>query len=365
MFDFLTQKLNERKALGLFRSLTNPVGIDFANNDYLGLARHPEIANAAAAAYVKYGSGSRGSRLLGGNCEIFEETEKFLAKWKGTESALIFNCGYSANVGVISAFCTEGTHLFTDRLDHASIIDGYSMSKATLHRFKHNDSADLERVLKSEACAGRSLIAVESVYSMDGDIAPLEKYAELAEKYNALLYVDEAHSDGILNLKVKAHLTLTTFGKAFGCAGACVFGSKDLIDYLINFSRSFIYSTALPPGAIAAMRKSVEVAKEESWRGEKALKMAAEFREKIKKAGFDCLNSETHIVPVIMGSVEHAFECQTYLQRNDFFVAVVRPPTVPNNTARLRINITAAHTEEQVAELSEALVGFVQKNRKI
>ncbi len=371
MLQIIANKLAEKQKQGLLRSLNRPVGIDFTNNDYLGLANHFEIAKTAADAYIKNGAGSKGSRLLGGNNKIFEEIETWLANWKGTEAALIFNCGYSANLGVISAFCDSKAHLFCDRLNHASILDGYAMSSGKLHRFKHNSPEDLEKALKAVGTEDFKLIAVEAVYSMDGDIAPLKEYANLAEKYNALLYVDEAHSDGILGpggkgltaqlgLENRVHLSLTTFGKAYGTMGACIFGSKLLIDYLINHARSFIYSTAISPGAAVAMQKAVEVATRDNFRRESVLKMSANFRQKIQEAGFDCLQSETQIVPVMLGTVEKTQKCRDFLLEKGFYTACIRPPTVPNGTSRLRINITAAHKEKAIENLTENLILYIQ-----
>jgi 8-amino-7-oxononanoate synthase len=346
---FVSAALAERKETGNLRALRWEGGLDFTSNDYLGLSGHPKIAEAVVLATRKYGTGSTGSRLLGGNHSLFREAEQALAAWKGTEAALIFNCGYSANVGIISALGLPGSHLFCDRLDHASILDGYRLSQATLHRFAHNSAEDLERALQKAPPEALKLIAVESVYSMDGDIAPLTAYQNLAKKYGALLFVDEAHSDGVLDLPCEADLKLTTFGKAFGCAGACVFGSKTLMEYLVNFARSFVFSTALPPGTVAAMLASVQVAGEEPWRKERALALAAQFRKGLG------LEGATQIVPVVMGESGRATEAQEKLAAQGFLVAAVRPPTVPEGTARLRVNLTAAHTEEQVAQLVEAV----------
>jgi 8-amino-7-oxononanoate synthase len=367
----LIDRLAEKRKQGLLRTLSHPVGIDFSNNDYLGLANHFEVAKAAADAYMKYGAGSKGSRLLGGNHKIFEETESWLANWKGSEAALIFNSGYSANLGIISALCDSKTHLFCDRLSHASILDGYAIGTGKLHRFKHNNPPDLEKALKGVDAESFKLIAVEAVYSMEGDIAPLKEYADLAEKYGALLYVDEAHSDGILGpsgrglvaqlgLENKVHLSLTTFGKAYGTMGACVFGSKLLIDYLISNARSFIYSTAISLGAVAAMQKAVEVSTRENFRRESLFKMFTGFRQKITEAGIDCLQSETQIVPIVLGTVEKAQKCKEFLREKGFCVPCIRPPTVPNGTARLRINITAAQKANDVEDLADALVFYIQ-----
>jgi len=367
----IAEKLADKRKQGLLRSLRQPSGIDFSSNDYLGLANHFEIKSAAADAYIKYGAGSKGSRLLGGNHKVFEETEKWLANWKGSESALIFNNGYSANLGVISSLCDSKTHLFCDRLNHASILDGYAIGGGKLHRFKHNNPSDLEKALKEAPPESFKLIAVEAVYSMEGDIAPLKEYADLAEKYSAMLYVDEAHSDGILGpdgkgliaqlgLESKVHLSLTTFGKAYGTMGACVFGSKLLIDYFISNARSFIYSTAISPGMVVAMQKAVEVSTRDSFRRESVLKMSADFRQKIKEAGMDCLQSETQIVPIVFGTVEKTQKCRDFLIEKGFYAPCIRPPTVPNGTARLRINISAAHKLGDVEALAEALIFYIQ-----
>jgi len=376
MFDptRLRQKLDERTALGALRSLAPaPAGIDFVSNDYLGLASHPEIAAAAARCYTEQGSGSKGSRLLGGNPPIFAETEARLARWKGCEAALLFNCGYSANVGVFSALLDTGSHLFMDRLDHASMIDGYQLSGAQLHRFRHNDPADLERQLRKIPREAFKMIAVESVYSMDGDLAPLGAYADLADAHNALLFVDEAHGEGVLGpegkglvhalgLEKRIDLTLATFGKAYGCAGACVFGSKLLIDYLVNHARSFIYSTALPPGAVAALSTAVDVSVRENWRRERVHALAAQLRQAVKALGLDTLRSESQIVPVVLGSNERALSASRYLATRGLRVAAVRPPTVPEGSARLRINLTAAHTDAELAQLISALGDWTRQD---
>jgi 8-amino-7-oxononanoate synthase len=367
----LADRLAEKSRQGLLRTLTQPSGIDFSSNDYLGLANHFEIRTAAADAYVKYGAGSKGSRLLGGNHKIFEETESWLANWKGSEAALIFNNGYNANLGVISALCDSKAHLFCDRLSHASILDGYAIGGGKLHRFKHNNPFDLEKALRGVDAGSFKLIAVESVYSMDGDIAPLEEYANLAEEYSALLYVDEAHSDGILGpggkglvaqlgLEKSVHLSLTTFGKAYGTMGACVFGSKLLIDYLVSNARSFIYSTAISPGTVVAMQKAVEVSTRDNFRRESLFKMVASFKQKMSEAGIDCLQSETQIVPIVLGTAEKTQKCRDFLLEKGFNVPCIRPPTVPNGTARLRINITAAHKASDVDDLAAALVFYIQ-----
>jgi 8-amino-7-oxononanoate synthase len=371
--NIIASKLAEKEEQELLRSLSLPKGIDFTSNDYLGLANHFEIAKTAADAYTRFGAGSKGSRLLSGNNKIFEETEKWLANWKGSEAALIFNNGYSANLGVISAICDPKTHMFCDYLIHASVLDGFAMSKGKLHRFKHNSPEDLEKKLQEVGGGGLKLIAVEAVYSMDGDIAPLKDYADLAEKYDAMLYVDEAHSDGILGpdgkgliaklgLGNRVDLSLTTFGKAYGTMGACVFGSKLIIDYLINYARSFIYSTAISPGTVVAIQKAVEVAVRENFRRESVLRMSANFRQKITEAGFNCLQSETQIVPILFGTPVKAQKCKNFLLENGFNTACIRPPTVPLGTARLRINISAAHKEKDIENLAEALILYIHSH---
>ena len=359
--------LDARRAQGALRQLNQaPAGIDFVSNDYLGLASHPAIAQAAAQAYQEMGSGSKGSRLLGGNSPIFASLEKRIAAWKGCEAALVFSCGYAANLGVLSAFCDSSTHLFLDRLDHASMVDGYKLSGAQLRRFAHNDPDSLRAALQAVPPESQKFIAVESVYSMDGDLAPLEAYADLADEFGALLYVDEAHGEGLfgpegkglvhaLGLEDRVDLALATFGKAYGCAGACVCGPRVLVDYLVNHARSFIYSTALPPGAVAAMDAALTVSIREDWRRAHVAQLAGQLRQGLHALGFDTLGSQSQIVPVVLGSNERALDAVAFLASRGLRVAAVRPPTVPAGTARLRINLTASHTQDQVAQLLQAL----------
>lgn len=367
-------KLAVRRQLGALRTLAPlPKGIDFVCNDYLGLASHPRIAQAAVECYTKSGSGSTGSRLLGGNAPEFGAFEKRFAEWKDCEAALIFNCGYAANVGVLSALCDDKSHLFLDRLDHASMVDGYRLSGANLHRFKHNDPDDLDAQLSKTPRDALRMIAVESVYSMDGDLAPLAAYADIADRHGALLYVDEAHGEGVfgpegkglvhaLGLGKRVDLTLATFGKAYGCTGACVTGSQVLIDTLINHARSFIYSTAQPPGAVAAMDAALSVSIAEDWRRPHVLALAAQFRARCARMGLSTLGSQSQIIPVLLGSNERALAASQALGALGFRVAAVRPPTVPKGTARLRINVTAAHSAEQVAALADALENWLADN---
>lgn len=368
----LQAPLNARAEQGALRTLVPlPQGVDFISNDYLGLSGHPHIAQTAAQAYALYGSGSKGARLLGGNASIFSQTEAQLAQWKGTEAALIFNCGYSANVGILSALGSQKAHFFLDRLDHASMVDGYQLSKAHLHRFSHNDPESLEKALASVPQEAFKVIAVESVYSMDGDLAPLASYADLADRYQALLFVDEAHGEGLfgpegkgwvhaLGLQNRVDLTLATFGKAYGCAGACVFGSQLLIDFLINHARSFIYSTALPPGAVAAMGAAVQVSVQEPWRRHLALELAEKLRRGLHQLGLHTLGSASQIVPVVLGSNQRALSASEFLALKGLRVAAIRPPTVPVGSARLRINLTAAHTTDHVQQLLEALAQWLR-----
>lgn len=370
-------RLAERKQQGALRTLAPlPSGIDFVCNDYLGLARHPRLAQAASECYTHSGSGSTGSRLLGGNAPEFAAFEKRFATWKGTEAALVFNCGYAANVGVLSALCDDKSHLFLDRLDHASMVDGYRLSGANLHRFKHNDPADLDAQLARLPHDTFKMIAVESVYSMDGDLAPLEAYADIVDRHGALLYVDEAHGEGVfgpegkglvhaLGLGARVDLTLATFGKAYGCAGACVTGSQLLIDVLINHARSFIYSTALPPGAVAAMDQALSVSIAEDWRRPHVLALAAQFRARCARMGLSTLGSQSQIVPVLLGSNARALAASQALGEQGFRVAAVRPPTVPAGTARLRINVTAAHSAAQVDALADALEQWLHTHPQV
>lgn len=338
--------------------------VNFASNDYLDLARHPELAKAQASAAAQWGAGSTGSRLLSGSLGIFAEAEHKLAAWKSTHSALFFNSGYTANLSLVSALCDAETHLFFDRLDHASLYDGARLSGAQLHRFRHNDANDLRTQLAKHR--GKAWIFTESVFSMDGDLAPLVAYADLAEEFQAGLVVDEAHADGIfgpggtglvheLGLQNRVDVVMGTLGKALGCAGACVWASPTILQWLVNQARPFIYSTAQAPAVAGSVIRAIDLLGEEPWRRERLLSLSQHLRDSLVQHGFDILASQSQIVPVVIGESLATLQASTFLAEQGFWVAPIRPPTVPPGSSRLRINVNAGHTPAQIDGLVEAL----------
>jgi len=367
--------LDKRSAEGLLRGL-RPITsrgngkitmggseyIDFSSNDYLGLSGHPKLINAAKAAIDEFGIGSSASRLLSGSFDIHHRLEEEVARFKNKEAALVFNSGYQANIGILSALYGEGDAIFSDKLNHASIIDGMFLSAAKVFRFLHNDPDSLETLLKRHRNRfKRALIITETIFSMDGDRAPIERLVELKEKYDCRIMVDEAHATGIFGingagvveeegLSDRVDLIMGTFSKALGSFGAYLASSKDVIDYLINTCRSFIYSTSLPPAVIAGNLASLEVVKEEPHRRRSLISKAKFFRDRLVAMGFEVRGS-SQIVPVIAGENDRAMRFAKAVQEKGYWVLPIRPPTVPQKEARLRFSITSYHTEEILCAL--------------
>jgi len=371
--------LNERRDAGLYRSLRvvearcgGRVTIegreywDFSSNDYLGLSQHPALIAAGKAALDKYGAGSCASRLLGGSIAVHHELENAIARLKGKDAALVFNSGYQANVAIISALYGEDDLIICDKFIHASILDGVALSGAKLLRFKHNDVHHLKDILIKERGSFKNcLIITESVFSMDGDYAPLQNIVEVKEKYHCDIMVDEAHATGVfgkngaglvneLGLSNKVELLMGTLGKALGAAGAYLAADKNIIEYLINTSRGFIFSTAPAPAASAAALAALKLLQDEPWRREKLLDNAAYFRSQLTAKGFT-VYGDTQIVPVILNDNFKALEKAKQLQQQGFWVMAVRPPTVPANTARLRFSLTAQIERNILDELLQLL----------
>lgn len=340
--------------------------IDFSSNDYLGLSRHPRLVQAAKQALKKHGVGAGASRLLSGDYRLHHELEEAVASFKRKESALVFNSGYQANLGIISSFAGKGDAVFSDVLCHASQIDGIILSRAAKFPFQHNDMDHLEELLKKERPKfDRALILTESVFSMDGDLAPLRELAELKERYNCLLMVDEAHATGVfgnegrgrvdaLNLNDRVDLVMGTFSKALGGFGAYLACSRHVTDYLINKARSFIYSTALPPAVIAANQAALDVLTEEPWRGPKLLSRAEKFRQSLNKAGWP-VKGDSQIIPVMVGESKAALALAKGLRSKGFYVLPIRPPSVPEGTARFRFSLCYDHTRKDLNALAAAL----------
>lgn len=340
--------------------------IDLSYNDYLGFSTHPKLKQASKAAVDRLGVGSSASRLLSGDLDIFHQLEEETAKFKGKEKALIFNSGYQANVGIISAFCSRGDVIFSDKLNHASIIDGIVLSGAKFFRFSHCDLNHLEQLLKEQRDKFKqALIITESVFSMDGDKPALGELVSLKERYNCKLMVDEAHATGIFGksgagvveeegVTKKIDLIMGTFSKALGSFGGYVACSKVLVDYLINTARSFIYSTALPPSVIATNLASLELVAEEPERRRDLINNADYFRMNLKEAGFK-IKGSSQIVPLIVFDNQKVIKASQELQRKGYWVLPIRPPTVPPGESRLRFSLTINHSKEILKKLIKDL----------
>jgi len=336
--------------------------IDLASNDYLGFSTHPKLKQAAKEVIEKLGVGSSASRLLSGDLDIYHSLEEEVAGFKGKEKALIFNSGYQANLGIISAIYSRGDVIFSDKLNHASIIDGIVLSGVKLFRFRHNDSNHLEQLLKEQRKKFKqALIVTESIFSMDGDKPRLKELVGLKEKYNCKLMVDEAHATGIFGsngagiveeegVSEKVDLIMGTFSKALGSFGGYIACSKVLVEYLINTARSFIYSTALPPAVIAANLASLKLIKEEPKRRKDLISNSDYFRAKLKDLGFKVKGS-SQIVPIIISDNQRIVKISQELEKKGYWALPIRPPTVPVGESRLRFSLTVNHSKEILEEL--------------
>lgn len=371
ILDFINEDLIGIKESGLFRRLSLIEGpqeprvkingedvILLCSNNYLGLANHPKIKEAAVRAIEKYGVGGGASRLVSGTMEPHKELEHRLAKFKGTEAALVFNSGYHANIGIISALVGRGDVIFSDKLNHASIIDGCLLSKAELKRYPHKDINLLEALLKKHAARNTqhaTLIVTDGVFSMDGDIAPLKELSELAEKYNCMLMADDAHATGVLGINGRGALEhfdiensniiqMGTFGKALGSFGAYAAGSRKLIDYLINKARPFIYTTSLPPAVCAASTAAIDIVENEPHLRRNLWDRVAYFRAGLQAAGIDTMKSETQIIPILVRDADRAVKLSRNLLGKGVFVQAIRPPTVPEGASRMRVALMANHS---------------------
>ncbi|RKX62696.1 MAG: 8-amino-7-oxononanoate synthase [Thermodesulfobacteriota bacterium] len=378
--DFIDSELRLQNETGMLRSLFPLEGsqrglietegkplVDFSSNDYLGLADHPALIEGAKKAMEKWGAGARASRLMSGDLEIHHRLESAIAALKGKEAGLLFGSGYLANTGIIPALCGRNDVIYSDRLNHASIVDGVLLSRARFCRFRHNDMNHLEDLLKSHKSRYRkALIVVESVYSMDGDQAPVSELLELRGRYGAMLMIDEAHATGVFGAKGEGIISqagaesvdviLSTFGKALGGYGAFVAVSNRMKQFLLNRAKTFIFSTALPPAVIGANLAAVKLLEEEPERRTRVCELASELRRALKEdLGFINTPSESQIVPMMVGDSQGALSLAESLRDAGFFVKAIRPPTVPEGTARLRLSVTANHSLKDVRQLLEAL----------
>jgi glycine C-acetyltransferase len=338
----------------------------YASYSYLGLIGHPRINKAAKDAVDRYGTGTHGVRSLAGSLDIHTELEETIASFKRAEAAITFSSGYATNLSVVSTLVGRNDYVISDKLNHASIVDGCLLSGAKFLRFKHNDMAALEEKLQQVPAGATKLVVSDSVFSMDGDIIDLPKVVELCKKHNAWLMIDEAHSVGVLGetgsgieeyfgMESVIDIKMGTLSKTIPSIGGYVAGKKDLIEYLRHTSRAYIFSAALPPAQAAAANEAFKVILDEPWRVEKLTKNAGQFISGLKSRGFDTLYTETAIVPVVCGSDERAFAMTRIAQEQDIFVLPVVSPAVPPGLARLRATVTAAHETSEIEHAMDVI----------
>ena len=381
--------LSERKKQKLYRSvkvtetpqaplmkIAGKEVLNFCSNDYLGLANHPKVVSSFKEGVNKYGVGSGSAHLINGHSMAHQQLEEALADFTGRDRAMLFSNGYMANMGVISALLGKGDSLFQDRLNHASLLDAGLLSNAKMRRYKHNDINHLKRLYESASGSlstkdnnepKNSMIATDGVFSMDGDVAPISALAKIAKDRKAWLMVDDAHGFGVLgkqgaglleqqNLsQTDVPVLMATLGKACGTSGAFVAGSEELIEYLTQTARTFIYTTAMPSSIASATLTSLKLINEETWRREKLRELIQRFKQGAEQLGIKLMASDTAIQPIMIGSTEKAVMVSESLQERGILVSAIRPPTVPEGTSRLRVTFSANHTLDQVDKLLESL----------
>ena len=375
----LKQRLADREANHLYRQrkvMESPQGIEvivdgksyinFCSNDYLGLASEPTVNDAFKKAIDKYGTGSGAAHLVTGHSVAHHALEEELAEFLQRPHALLFSTGYMANLGVVSALTDRHDVVIEDKLNHASLIDAAQLSRASLERYAHADMSSLESILSKQS-KGNRLVASDGVFSMDGDIAPVKQMSVLCDRHNALLMIDDAHGLGVLGQQGRGsldHLGLNindvpilvgTLGKAFGTFGAFVAGSEELIETLIQDARSYVYTTALPPAVAEATRASLQRVIKDDWRREQLQSLIKQFKEGARQLGLELMPTDTAIQPLLVGSSEKALEISEYLRTKGLLISAIRPPTVPQGTARLRITLSATHKPGHVEQLLDAL----------
>ena len=379
--DWIDDKATERDARGLSRVLVahgpavpgrlerdGRLLVNFASNDYLGLASDPRVAEAAARTAEAFGWGAGASALVSGWRAPHQELTEALAAFERTEAAVLFPTGFAANLGTIAALVGPGDVVYADRLNHSCLIAGARLSGAKLRVYPHADAGRLESILaRDRGRFRRALIATDGVFSMDGDLAPLAELVDLAERFGAMLLVDEAHGTGVFGpdgrgaasecgVADRIPIRVGTLSKALGSLGGFVAGSRRLMDHLVNRAPTLIYSTALPPAAAAAAHEALAIARAEPWRRSRVRALGDRLREVLATSGLEVMPSAGPIVPVRLGDPARAVALGDRLRGRGFLVPAIRPPTVPEGTARLRISLTAAHTEREIAALVHALL---------
>ncbi len=375
---FLEDQLNDLRARNLYRrlkgledaqsSVTTIEGrrvLQFASNNYLGLCSHPKLKAAAKRAIEEYGCGSGASRLVCGNTRLYNDLEEKISRFKGTPGALVFSTGYMANIGTLSALVGEGDIILSDELNHASLIDGCRLSRAKVEIFRHRDLDHVRELLNTSGAYKRKLIVTDGVFSMDGDIAPLPELVGLCRSFSCMLMVDDAHGTGVLGergrgtaevfkVEEEVDIHMGTLGKALGGFGAYIAGSSELREFLVNRSRSFIFTTALPPPVLAAGIAALDLVDEEPEMRKKLWSNVDRFRKGLTAMGYAPLG-ETHIIPICVGEPSVAMKMSEMLFEEGIFVQGIRPPTVPQGSSRLRTTVTASHTEEDIDYALKAL----------
>lgn len=378
-FSFIRDALDQRKAEHRFRELSGvePVSgtakvirggrelLNFCSNDYLGLSQHPRVIARSRHYLEKYGSGSGASRLVSGTLDIHLDLEEKLASAMGTEAAILFNSGFQANTSILPTITDRNSLILADKKVHNSLIQGSLLSRANFKRFNHNDMAHLEELLSqaSEQSYNRVVIVSETVFSMDGDRSPLDVLIRLSDNFGAILYSDDAHALGVLGEdglglnkgKSGVDINLGTFGKSFGAFGAFAGCSSEMKDYLINFSPGFIYTTALPPAVIGALEASLELIPAMDNERKQLFKNVDLLKSEIHDLGFRTGDSETQIIPVIIGSEEETLKLSTFLEERGIGASAIRPPTVEKGASRIRITLSVMHSQDDIEQLIQAL----------
>lgn len=378
-YDRIEAGLNELRSMGLERTLRKFPGVggkfhdeagktlNFSSNDYLGFSRNDKIIAAAGAALKSCGASAASSRLVSGTLPCHAELERRLAAFKGYPAALVFGSGYMANLGIIPALAGRDAVVIADRLAHASLIDGAILSRAALKRFQHNDPAHLAKLLDGEKSAAQCLVVTESVFSMDGDLAPLKEIAAVCARYGALLLVDEAHATGVfgpngagrvreLQLENQVDISMGTLSKALGAYGGFSACAAPLRDWLVNRARSFIYSTALPPAIARAAEEALDILENNPALGGELLKNAEIFRRRLREAGFNTGKSASQIIPLIVGKNTKALALAERLREKRILAAAIRPPTVPEGTARIRLSVTLDHSQADLEQAADKII---------
>lgn len=374
LLDRISHDCAKRVSGSLLRTLPiyNPdTATDLSTNSYLALQKFESISREAAQLTNNQVSGNLASRLIAQTSPLYAELERELADWKKTESSLIFNSGYTANVGIIQALCTRHTDIFCDKLNHASIIDGILLSGGRLLRYRHKDMKDLERQL-SLSTTPHKLIVTDTIFSMDGDRAPLEEICELGRRFGCVVMVDEAHATGIFGLHASGivertgtaqgvHVRIGTLSKAIAGLGGFFAGNREIRDFLVNNARSFVYSTGLPHSVLAYNLAAVRFIRRNPHLGKELLDLATDFRNDLTDAGFDCMGSTTQIVPVRMNSSREALCLSAFLKENGISAPAIRPPTVPKGSERIRFSVHLGLGASDLDRIVKLMVGWRSK----